>query len=123
MGEARQGSWGKGPEFPHPPRQSLLVEPTQTVFSKKVGWEVRSRATAPEAIEKWYSSRPWRGVPFATLGATLGRRPEEAELPEPRSFGHLTRTSSAPLNLAEMCRVARVAHTQHRAQQALAIRP
>ncbi|CAJ1343086.1 unnamed protein product, partial [Effrenium voratum] len=120
---ARQGSWGKGPEFPHPPRQSLLVEPTQTVFSKKVGWEVRSRATAPEAIEKWYSSRPWRGVPFATLGATLGRRPEEAELPEPRSFGHLTRTSSAPLNLAEMCRVARVAHTQHRAQQALAIRP
>ncbi|CAE7646578.1 fhkA [Symbiodinium pilosum] len=115
-----QGSWGRGPDFPHgPARANLMVEPMQTVFTKKVNWEVRSRAGAPQAIERWAASVPSRRVPFATLGH---RVTGEFALPslQAETRSHLVRAASAPqLDLSLIMRERRQAHTRQRAEQAL----
>mmetsp|Transcript_33619 Transcript_33619/g.63005 ORF Transcript_33619/g.63005 Transcript_33619/m.63005 type:complete len:147 (+) Transcript_33619:69-509(+) len=117
-----QGSWGRGPDFPHPPaRAALLVEPAQTVFAKKVNWEVRSRAGAPAAIERWAQSMPSRRIPFATLGHQVTGELVPPSLPgERKSFGHLVKAVSAPqIDLSKIMRERREAHTRQRAQEAL----
>ncbi|CAE7455462.1 fhkA [Symbiodinium natans] len=97
-----------------------MVEPMQTVFSKKVNWEVRSRAGAPEAIERWAASIPSRRVPFATLGHRVTGEFEFASSAPAENTSHLVRAVSAPqIDLCHIIRERRQAHTRQRAQQAL----
>lgn len=95
-----------------------MVEPMQTVLTKKVNWEVRSRAGATEAIHRWAASVPSRRVPFATLGH---RVTGEFAPPVPNEIrSHLVRAVSAPqLDFGQLLRERRQIHTLQRSQQAL----
>eukprot|EP00913_Durusdinium_trenchii_P017982 g16899.t1 len=110
--EARKyGSWGKGPDVPPPPRVELLVEPANTIFLRKIKWEVQSRGNAPFAIERWLASMPSRHVPYATLGHHV--------IGEPGSTPPALEDRFWRMDLAALVQRSREEHTQERVRSAL----
>eukprot|EP00435_Cladocopium_sp_Y103_P012024 s1348_g3.t1 len=128
MSDGRKfGCWGKGPGVPPPPRAPILVEPANTILVKKINWEVQSRGNAPKAIERWLQSVPSRQVPYATLGHQIPGEPGYEPMrdtgfcswPPKNPPSPLTRSVSAPTDLASIVQRARLEHTNQRRLEAL----
>eukprot|EP00933_Yihiella_yeosuensis_P041834 TRINITY_DN36238_c0_g1_i2.p1 TRINITY_DN36238_c0_g1~~TRINITY_DN36238_c0_g1_i2.p1 ORF type:complete len:168 (+),score=19.46 TRINITY_DN36238_c0_g1_i2:78-581(+) len=141
-----QGSWGRGPNFPHPPaRADLIVEPACTTFCRTLQWEANTRASSQAWLERHASGRDATAqAPFACLGGLAFTLPESAVFRDTASLAstspkspsspsstaglpflrtNLSRASSAgSLDLSALARSHREWHTSQQPELALRAR-